>query len=141
MPRQARLDAPDTLHHVMVRGLDRRAIFRDDADRGDFVAAVLREAPVPTTRVPAPVALETLATRLAAGLGVPLPALLGKTQTQAAVAARQLLAYVWVERLGQPASALARALGQTRGNVSLAARKRAAHAARWQAEMSRLCRG
>ncbi|MBI4574245.1 MAG: transposase [candidate division NC10 bacterium] len=37
MPRQARLDAPQTLHHVMVRGLERRAIFRDDADRGDFV--------------------------------------------------------------------------------------------------------
>ena len=38
MPRQARLDAPQTLHHVMVRGLERRVIFRDDADRMDFVA-------------------------------------------------------------------------------------------------------
>jgi putative transposase len=38
MPRQARLDAPDTLHHVMVRGLERRVIFRDDTDREDFVA-------------------------------------------------------------------------------------------------------
>jgi len=38
MPRHARLDAPDTLHHVMVRGLERRAIFRDDADRANFVA-------------------------------------------------------------------------------------------------------
>jgi len=40
MPRHARLDAPDTLHHVMVRGLERRAIFRDDTDREDFVARV-----------------------------------------------------------------------------------------------------
>jgi putative transposase len=38
MPRQARLDAPNSLHHVMVRGLERRVIFRDDADRADFVA-------------------------------------------------------------------------------------------------------
>jgi len=38
MPRHARLDAPDTLHHVMVRGLERRAIFRDDVDRTDFAA-------------------------------------------------------------------------------------------------------
>src|SRR5574341_1576364 len=38
MPRQPRLDAPDTLHHVMVRGLERRAIFRDDQDRADFAA-------------------------------------------------------------------------------------------------------
>jgi len=38
MPRQPRLDAPGTLHHVMVRSLERRAIFRDDTDRTDFVA-------------------------------------------------------------------------------------------------------
>jgi len=38
MPRQPRLDAPGALHHVMVRGLERRAIFRDDADREDFCA-------------------------------------------------------------------------------------------------------
>ena len=29
MPRQPRLDAPETLHHVMVRGIERRALFRD----------------------------------------------------------------------------------------------------------------
>ena len=38
MPRQARLDAPGALHHVMVRGIERRPIFRDAADRTDFVA-------------------------------------------------------------------------------------------------------
>ncbi len=37
MPRQPRLDSPGTLHHVMVRGLERRVIFRDDPDRADFV--------------------------------------------------------------------------------------------------------
>src|SRR5574341_946716 len=42
MPRQARLDAPGVLHHVMVRGLERRPIFRDDADRGEFCARVGR---------------------------------------------------------------------------------------------------
>ena len=44
MPRQPRLDAPDTLHHVMVRGLERRAIFRDDTDRADFVARLAARA-------------------------------------------------------------------------------------------------
>ncbi|MBI2000508.1 MAG: transposase [candidate division NC10 bacterium] len=44
MPRQARLDAPDTLHHVMVRGIERRTIFRDDRDRADFVARLARVA-------------------------------------------------------------------------------------------------
>ncbi|MBP2671496.1 MAG: transposase of ISPca5, Tnp [candidate division NC10 bacterium] len=38
MPRQPRLDAPGTLHHVMVRGIERTALFRDDRDRTDFVA-------------------------------------------------------------------------------------------------------
>ncbi len=31
------MDAPDTLHHVMVRGIERTTIFRDDTDRADFV--------------------------------------------------------------------------------------------------------
>ncbi|HDP80174.1 MAG TPA: hypothetical protein ENN21_04960 [Spirochaetes bacterium] len=37
MPRQARLDAPGTLHHVMVRGIEKRRIVSDEADRADFV--------------------------------------------------------------------------------------------------------
>ena len=37
MPRQARLDAPGTLHHVMLRGIERRAIVTDNADRHEFV--------------------------------------------------------------------------------------------------------
>lgn len=37
MPRGPRLDAPDPLHHVMVRGIEGRTIFRDDRDRDDFV--------------------------------------------------------------------------------------------------------
>ena len=38
MPRQARLDAPGTLHHVMIRGIERSPIFKDDQDRQDFVS-------------------------------------------------------------------------------------------------------
>ena len=37
MPRQARLDAPGVLHHVMARGIERRRIFLDDRDREDFL--------------------------------------------------------------------------------------------------------
>ena len=32
MPRLARLDAPGVLHHIIIRGIERRAIFRDDLD-------------------------------------------------------------------------------------------------------------
>ena len=38
MARQARLDAPGTLHHVMIRGIERSAIFKDDQDRQNFVS-------------------------------------------------------------------------------------------------------
>jgi len=38
MARQARLDAPGTLHHVMVRGIERRRIVDDKQDRKEFVA-------------------------------------------------------------------------------------------------------
>jgi len=37
MPREARLDAPGTLHHVMGRGIERTDIFRTDEDRNDFL--------------------------------------------------------------------------------------------------------
>jgi REP element-mobilizing transposase RayT len=37
MPRQPRLDAPGTLHHVMGRSVERTKIFRNDKDREDFI--------------------------------------------------------------------------------------------------------
>ena len=37
MPRQARLDAPGTLHHGKIRGIEGKGIFRDTQDRKDFV--------------------------------------------------------------------------------------------------------
>ena len=37
MPRTARIDAPGALHHIIARGIGRRRIFDDDADRDAFV--------------------------------------------------------------------------------------------------------
>ena len=37
MPRTARLDAPGFLHHVMIRGIERREIFRNNTDRENFI--------------------------------------------------------------------------------------------------------
>jgi hypothetical protein len=37
MPRLARLDAPGVLHQIMIRGIERRKIFRDNKDREDFL--------------------------------------------------------------------------------------------------------
>lgn len=38
MPRGPRLDAPGTLHHLIIRGIERRQIVDDDEDREGFVA-------------------------------------------------------------------------------------------------------
>jgi len=37
MPRQSRLDAPGVLHHIMIRGIERRKIFMNDKDREDML--------------------------------------------------------------------------------------------------------
>jgi len=37
MPRKARIDAPGALHHIIVRGIDRCQIFRDNHDRDQYV--------------------------------------------------------------------------------------------------------
>ena len=53
MPRQARLDAPGLLQHVMARGIERREIFKDDQDRQSFLerlAVILEETPLALNR-------------------------------------------------------------------------------------------
>ena len=37
MPRLARLDAPGVLHHVIIRGIERRKIFKDNKDKDNFL--------------------------------------------------------------------------------------------------------
>ncbi len=37
MPRKARIDAPGALHHIIGRGIERRKVFLDNADRDNFV--------------------------------------------------------------------------------------------------------
>ena len=44
MPRSARLDAPGTLHHVIIRGIETSPIVSDDADRDSFVLRLGRLA-------------------------------------------------------------------------------------------------
>ena len=37
MPRKARIDAPGALQHIIIRGIERKAIFKDDSDRENFL--------------------------------------------------------------------------------------------------------
>jgi len=45
MPRQARLDAPGVVHHIMIRGIERRKIFVNDRDREDFLERLSKLLP------------------------------------------------------------------------------------------------
>jgi REP element-mobilizing transposase RayT len=50
MPRKARIDAPGALHHIIIRGIERRKIFYDDLDQNSFLerlGAVLTETSTP----------------------------------------------------------------------------------------------
>lgn len=50
MPRQARIDAPGALHHIVVRGIERQAIFKDRTDRVNFLkrlGTILSETATP----------------------------------------------------------------------------------------------
>jgi putative transposase len=38
MPRRSRIDAPDAMHHVIIRGIERALIFRDAKDYEDFIS-------------------------------------------------------------------------------------------------------
>jgi putative transposase len=45
MPRRARIDAPGALHHVIIRGIERRKIFRSDDDRHNFLSRLSELVP------------------------------------------------------------------------------------------------
>ena len=49
MPRLARLDAPGVLHHIMIRGIERRKIFKDNLDKDNFLDRL--ETLLPKTRI------------------------------------------------------------------------------------------
>ncbi|MBI2360236.1 MAG: transposase [Deltaproteobacteria bacterium] len=51
MRRQARLDAVGTLHHVMIRGIEKRRIVDDDQDRKDFVLRLGKPATETATSI------------------------------------------------------------------------------------------
>ncbi len=37
MPRKAGIDAAGAIHHIIIRGIERKKIFRNDADRDNLI--------------------------------------------------------------------------------------------------------
>jgi hypothetical protein len=50
MPRQARIDAPGALHHIILRGIEQKPIFKDQQDYTHFLkrlSKILTETATP----------------------------------------------------------------------------------------------
>ena len=85
MPRLARLDAPNTLHHIMIRGMERQKIFRDNKDREDFLERFAELLPETQTACYAWVLIPNHAHVLLRTGKVPLPTLMRRLLTGYAV--------------------------------------------------------
>lgn len=85
MPRAARLDAPGAVHHIIIRGIERRNIFRDDQDREEFLARLGRLLPVTQTACYAWALLPNHAHLLVRSGSVPLATLMRRLLTGYAV--------------------------------------------------------
>jgi len=85
MPRGARLDAPGTLHHVIVRGIEKRKIVKDNQDRRHFVSRMGRVATKTETSIYAWALMKNHAHILVRSGAAGLPAFMRKLLTGYAV--------------------------------------------------------
>ncbi len=91
MPRLARLDAFGVLQYIIIRGIERRKIFRNDNDREDF--------------------LDRVSARVAEIYGIEVDDIFLKGKQQIRVKARSLFCFWAVRELGMSLTELARRLG------------------------------
>ncbi len=137
MPQLARLDAPGVLHHIIIRRIERRVIFRDDFDRenllkgderilddSDFVTLILAEANERLDRYYElkiqGYTIGQVEKRVMEIFGVEKDVIYSKGRRKIQVAARSLLCYWTVRELGLTATELAKRLGLTQPAVRYA---------------------
>jgi putative transposase len=110
---------------------------------GEFVEEVLRESVHQQARQDRiqrrQLDLETLTRQVSKSLGVPATSVSGRGQMRGVTRARHIVAHIWVEYLGRPASELARAWGQSRSNVTWAAKRGAEAVREWQDRIEEWC--
>jgi len=85
MPRAGRLDAPGVMQYIMIRGIERRNIFRDDTDREEFLARLARLLPETQTACYAWALLPNHVHLLLRTGAAPLPTLMRRLLTGYAV--------------------------------------------------------
>ena len=107
MPRKARIDTPGALHHIIVRGIERRRIFYDDLDRGNFIERF-------------GIVLTWLVERVALLMDLDPGDILSAGKYPQRVRARSLLCYWGARELGMTTVALAEKVNLAQPTVSQA---------------------
>ena len=132
MPRLARLDTPGLIHHVIIRGIERGKIFRDDKDRDDMIDRLTDLLPATHTECYAwaflsnhahflfrsgDTGLATLMRRLLTGYAVKFSRVKIRSE------ARSVFCYWAVRELGVEGARLARRFNMSQAAVSYAVKK------------------
>ncbi len=101
------------LHHIIIGGIERRAIFKDDFDRENYLARFYEIKSRGYT-------IEKVEKRVMEIFGVEKDVIYSKGRRRIQVAARSLLCYWAVRELGHAATELAKRLKMTQPAVSYA---------------------
>ena len=128
MPRKARIDAPGALHHIIVRGIEKKAIFRQEMDRKDFlkrfVERVLKEANEKFEEHlqldAAGFNLDELIDKVASSFDMSVDDLKTSSKNRNIVQARAVLCYLAVRKLRFSCTEVARRLNISPNTVSMA---------------------
>jgi REP element-mobilizing transposase RayT len=146
MPRQARIDAPGAVHHIIIRGIEQTAIFVDDQDREDFIkrlSELIAESQTPCyawalmsnqahllLRTGSLIDLSAVIEAVGRYFGAEQKKLTGSTKQVKIARARALIGYMATQDLSIAGSEVARRLNIDRSAVS-----RAVQRARQDAEL------
>ena len=117
MPRLARLDTPGVLHHIIIRGIERRLIFEDDENRGD--EKLNRRYELKSRGYD----LREVEKRVMEVLGVERETIYTKGRRRIEAEAKGLLCYWAVRDLEMKGTELAKRLGMSQPAVGYAVRR------------------
>ena len=145
MPRKARIDAPGALHHIIIRGIERKAIFYDNVDRenflqrligvrikgderllgsSDFVERVLKQADEQLEEKyrlqTSVISLHELIQKVAAYYKIDPEHLKSAGKQRTVTLARRILCYIAVRKLGYKCTDVSKTLGISAATVSKA---------------------
>ena len=110
MPRQARIDAPGALHHILIRGIEQRGIFEDDKDREMRIQSAGMD-------------LSGVIAAVCRYLNIDEKELAGPTRRPKIASARALVGYIATRELSISGSEVARRLNVDRSAISRAVQR------------------